>query len=169
MTIRSALALSLLVVMAVIAVVMAVMAPVATPSQMAGGTAVADGWGEDYAQTLAEAKKSGKPILADFTGSDWCGWCIRLKKEVFDTPAFKEWADKNVILLELDFPNQKAQTAAIKQQNENLSKQFSIEGFPTVLIIDANGKKIGELGYMDGGPEKWITEFKNQFVAATKP
>lgn len=126
------------------------------------------GWGENYPQALAEAKKSGKPILADFTGSDWCGYCIALKKEVFDTPAFKEWAAKNVILLEVDFPRRKAQAAEIKQQNGKLAQQFAIEGYPTILILDGNGKKIGELGYMDGGPEKWIAEFKSQYLAATK-
>ena len=125
-------------------------------------------WGEDYQQAQAESKKSGKPILADFTGSDWCGYCIALKKEVFDTPAFKEWAAKNVILLELDFPRRKTQAAEIKQQNEKLSQQFNIEGFPTILILDATGKKIGELGYQEGGPDKWIAEFKRQFLAATK-
>lgn len=129
---------------------------------------VAGGWIEGYPQALAEAKKSGKPILADFTGSDWCGYCIALKKEVFDTPAFKEWAAKNVILLEIDFPRRKAQAAEIKQQNEKLAQQFSIEGFPTILILDGEGKKVGELGYQEGGPEKWIAEFKKQYVAAKK-
>ena len=160
MTIRSFLALSLLFI------AVAIMATFASRTLEAGEAAT--GWGEDYQQALAESKKSGKPILADFTGSDWCGWCVTLKKEVFDTPAFKEWAAKNVILLEVDFPQRKAQAAEIKQQNEKLAQEFSIEGFPTVLIIDGNGKKIGELGYMDGGPEKWIAEFKNQFTAATK-
>lgn len=162
MTIRPVLAFVLLIAVTA-------MVPFATPALVAGEAAAAVGsWGEDYKQALVESKKSGKPILADFTGSDWCGWCIKLKKEVFDTPAFKEWAAKNVILLEVDFPNRKVQPPAVKQQNEALSKQFSIEGFPTVLIIDGAGKKIGELGYMDGGPEKWIAEFKNQFTAATK-
>lgn len=128
----------------------------------------AAGWLESHPQALAEAKKTGRPVLADFTGSDWCGWCIKLKKEVFDTPAFKEWAGKNVVLLELDFPQRKAQVAEIKAQNQKLAQQHGIEGFPTVLILDADGKKLGELGYMAGGPEVWIAEFKKLHLAATK-
>jgi protein disulfide-isomerase len=146
-----------------------VMAALSIAGQLrAAEPAAGGGWGESYPQALAESKKSGKPILADFTGSDWCGYCIALKKEVFDTPVFKDWAAKNVILLELDFPRRKPQAPEIKQQNEKLSQQFSIEGFPTILILDGAGKKIGELGYQEGGPEKWIAEFKKQFLAAKK-
>jgi protein disulfide-isomerase len=138
-------------------------------SLMLGATlAAADAavvWIEKYDDAIAVAKKNGRPILADFTGSDWCGWCIKLKAEVFDTKEFKEWAATNAVLLEVDFPRKKAQDAAIKAKNEQLSQQFRIEGFPTILILDANGKKIGELGYMEGGPKVWIAEFVKQYKA----
>src|SRR5258708_40039766 len=119
-------------------------------------------WFEKLDDAVAAAKKGGRPVLADFTGSDWCHWCKQLKSEVFDTKAFKDWAAANVVLLEVDFPQQKAQSAEIKKQNEALAKQFKIEGFPTVLILDAAGKKHGELGYEEGGPVNWIAKFKAQ-------
>ena len=109
----------------------------------------------DYKAALSLSKKTGKPILADFTGSDWCGWCIKLHKEVFDKPEFMSWAKKNVILLELDYPNQKPQTAAIKKQNAELAKKYAIQGYPTILFLNHKGDKLGEYGYAEGGPAKW--------------
>jgi protein disulfide-isomerase len=123
------------------------------------------GWLEKHAEAIAASKKSGLPMLVNFTGSDWCGWCVKLHKEVFATKEFKEWAATNVVLLELDFPNKKAQDAAIKAKNEELAKQYKVEGYPTILILDGTGKKIGELGYVAGGPTVWIAEFTKQYKA----
>jgi thioredoxin-related protein len=110
----------------------------------------------DYKLALAMAKETKRPILADFTGSDWCGWCIKLKREVFDTEAFKDWASKHAILLEIDFPRSKEQDAALKTQNSDLAKKFQVKGFPTVVVMNDKGAKIGELGYEAGGPSVWI-------------
>ena len=123
------------------------------------------GWMEKHADAISASKKSGLPILVNFTGSDWCGWCIKLHKEVFATKEFKEWAATNVVLLELDFPSKKAQDAAIKARNQELAKQYDIQGYPTILILDATGKKLGELGYVAGGPTVWIAEFTKQHQA----
>jgi protein disulfide-isomerase len=123
------------------------------------------GWIKKHAEAIAASKKSGLPMLVNFTGSDWCGWCVKLHKEVFATKEFKEWAATNVVLLELDFPNKKAQDAAIKAKNEELAKQYKVEGYPTILILDGTGKKIGELGYVAGGPTVWIAEFTKQYKA----
>jgi thioredoxin-related protein len=131
----------------------------------AADEAKGSGWTEKYDEAVAASKKSGLPILADFTGSDWCGWCIKLHKEVFDTKEFKEWAAKNVVLLELDFPQKKAQDEALKAKNKELSEKYKIEGFPTIVILDAEGKKLGELGYEEGGPKAWIAEFTKQYKA----
>ena len=114
-----------------------------------------DGWLTSWDEAMKQSKKTGKPVLADFTGSDWCVWCKRLKGEVFDKPDFKKWAKDNVILLELDFPNSKPQPEALKKKNGELAKKYKIEGFPTVLFVDANGKELGRSGYMDGGPAAW--------------
>ncbi len=115
----------------------------------------AEGWLTSWDAAAKESKKTGKPILMDFTGSDWCGWCIKLKKEVFDTPQFKSWAAKKVVLLELDFPRKTPQDAKIKEQNEKLSEKYSISGFPTIVFANAKGEQIGTLGYAEGGPAAW--------------
>lgn len=118
-------------------------------------SALADEWMTDYNAALALSKKTGKPILADFTGSDWCGWCIKLHKEVFDKPEFKTWAKKNVILLELDYPARKKQADALKKQNQGLAKKYEIQGYPTILFLNHKGEKLGEYGYDQGGPAVW--------------
>jgi len=114
------------------------------------------GWLTSHEEALKIAGKEKKLVLADFTGSDWCGWCIKLKSEVFDTQEFKEWADKNVVLLELDFPRKKEIPADLKMQNDQLLRKHDVQGFPTILFLDAKGKKVGQLGYEPGGPAHWI-------------
>jgi len=112
----------------------------------------------DYEAALKRAKKEKKLILADFTGSDWCVWCQRLDKEVFSTPEFQKWAEKNVVLLQLDFPRQKELPKELKEQNEKLKKDNHITGYPTILFFNAKGEKVGQSGYLEGGPEKWTKE-----------
>jgi len=113
-------------------------------------------WMTDYKAALAKAKKEKKFVLADFTGSDWCGWCIKLKEEVFSKPEFAEWAKENVVLLEVDFPRTKKQSDDLKKQNQDLAKEFGIQGYPTIVFLDAKGKKVGEMGYEKGGPDAWL-------------
>lgn len=72
-----------------------------------------------------------------FTGSDWCGWCIRLQKEVLKTPEFQKWAKENVVLVEFDYPRRTPQTAEIKNRMANCNK-LGIQGFPTVVFAKAN-------------------------------
>ena len=112
--------------------------------------ALADEWQTDYEKALATAKAENKRVLLDFTGSDWCGPCIALKKRVFSDPAFTEYAAKNFVLVEVDFPNKKTLPDALKLQNQRLSRQFGIEdkGFPTIVVLGPDGKTLGELsGY----------------------
>lgn len=117
-------------------------------------------WSTDYDAALAKAKSEKKLVLMDFTGSDWCGWCIKLDKEVFGKKEFKDYATNNLILVVLDFPRRKAQSAKIKEQNKKLSDTFQIKGFPTVVVLDSEGRKVGELGYMEGGPKAFIAELE---------
>jgi len=111
------------------------------------------GWQTDFKAALAEAAKSDKMVLLDFTGSDWCGWCIKLDKETFSQPAFKEFAAKHLVTVELDFPNNKPQSAEIKAQNEKLQAKFGVEGFPTLVLLNSEGKEVARnVGYLAGGP-----------------
>jgi protein disulfide-isomerase len=120
-------------------------------------------WYTNFEEAAKLSLKINKPILANFTGSDWCGWCIRLKKEVFDKAEFKNWANENVILLELDFPRRKKQSDEIKTQNKNLQKTFGVRGYPTIHLFDVSDKNgklelipIKDSGYVAGGPKAFI-------------
>lgn len=133
-------------------------APCAALALVSSTALAAEGWGEDYAKALAEAKSEKKLVLLDFTGSDWCGWCIKLNKEVFSQKEFKDYAKDNLVLVEVDFPNSKPQSAALKAQNQKLQKQFKIEGYPTIVVLNADGKQVGQLGYEQGGPGPFIAK-----------
>lgn len=109
-------------------------------------TAENAGWLVDVDEAYAESQKTGKPILANFTGSDWCGWCKRLTKSVFVHKEFKDWAEKNVVLLELDFPRRKKLPAKFQQQNRNLQQAFKVRGYPTVWLFDLD-KESGNSQY----------------------
>ncbi len=117
-------------------------------------------WQTDFKKAQEQAKASNKLLLVDFTGSDWCGWCIRLDREVFSKPEFQEYAKKNLVLLEIDFPRRKVQSESMKKQNEQLADQYRVQGFPTVVVLNGAGQKVGELGYMEGGPAAFIAELE---------
>ena len=119
-------------------------------------------WHTDLAKAQAKAKEEKKLVMLDFTGSDWCGWCIKLHKEVFSTPEFAEYAKKNLILVEVDFPTKKTQSAELKKANQALQSKYKIKGYPTLIVLDGEGAKVGELGYKAGGPKAWIKEFESQ-------
>jgi thioredoxin-related protein len=120
-----------------------------------------EAWNTDFQAAQAAAKKDGKPILIDFTGSDWCGWCIKMKKESLDKTAFKDFAQKELVLVEADFPNSKPQTAEVKAQNEALKKKYKVNGFPTFVLINADGKELGrQEGYLEGGPDAFTSAIK---------
>ena len=130
--------------------------PASRPSTASAPTSQAAGWLTSYADAAKLAKETNKPILVDFTGSDWCVWCNRLKAEVFDKQEFKDWAAKNVVLLELDFPRNNQQDAETKKVNQDLLKKYDIKGFPTILLLKADGTSIGQTGYIKGGPKPWL-------------
>jgi protein disulfide-isomerase len=118
------------------------------------------GWLTNYTAAQQEAKSQHKLLLMDFTGSDWCGWCKMLEKEVFSKPEFKEYASKNLVLLELDFPRGKELPAEMMEQNQRLAIQYQIQGFPTIVVLDGSGKELAHFGYMRGGPEIFIAELE---------
>lgn len=117
-------------------------------------------WLDNHAEALALAKKENKALLIDFTGSDWCGWCIKLKKEVINTPEFEKFAKDNLILQVADFPRNIPQSAQLKKENQALAEKYGIQGFPTLVILNADGQQIGQMGYMRGGPKPFIAKLK---------
>jgi protein disulfide-isomerase len=121
-----------------------------------GSASAKPGWLTDIKQAQEKAKTDNKLMLIDFTGSDWCGWCIKLDREVFTKPEFQAYAEQNLVLLEVDFPKGKAQTAEQKTHNQQLAMQHGIQGFPTIVVLNAEGRKIAELGYMPGGAAAFI-------------
>ena len=126
-----------------------------------------EGWTTNYPKALEQAKTENKPILLDFTGSDWCGWCMKMKKETLDTPAFKQYAKQNLVLVEVDFPQNKPQTSKVKEQNQGLSKQFKISGYPAFVLLDKDGKELGrQVGYLEGGPTAFITKLNTYYTPA---
>ena len=128
-------------------------------------------WHTDLTKATEISLKENKPMFLFFTGSDWCGWCIRLQKEVFRTPEFVKWATNNVILVELDFPRKNEQTDAVKSQNAQLQQQLQVRGYPTVWFVSAtktadakvNLNALGSSGYLAGGPQVWL-ENANQII-----
>jgi protein disulfide-isomerase len=121
-----------------------------------GGENVTLNWLTNYEQARSQARTENKMVLMDFTGSDWCGWCMKLKREVFSTQVFKDYADTNLVLLEVDFPRSKPQTTEQKRANEALQQQYQIEGYPTIIVLNPEGKQVGKLGYQPGGPKPFI-------------
>ncbi|SRR5258706_7845778 len=117
-------------------------------------------WTTDVPKAQATAKAENKLVMMDFTGSDWCGWCIKLNKEVFSKPEFAEYAKKSLVLVEVDFPRSKEQSETLKKANQNLQKKYSIEGYPTIIVLNGDGKQVGQLGYMQGGPKAFIAQLE---------
>ena len=118
-------------------------------------------WLTDLPKAQAQAKSENKIVLIDFTGSDWCGWCIKFDKEVLDTPEFQDYAAKNVVLVKLDFPRKLVQADDLKKANAALQAQYDIHGFPTLLVLDKDGKEIGrQVGYSKGGPQAFIAKLE---------
>ena len=125
-------------------------------------------WLTNYAQAVEQAKAQNKPILLDFSGSDWCGGCIAMKKEVLDTPAFQKYARQSLILMEVDFPQIKPQAEEIKAQNLKLQERYGIDGLPSFVLVDKDGKVLGiQEGYLDGGPEALIAKLNSFFKPAS--
>lgn len=129
-------------------------------------TSFAGQWLTDLAQAKEKAKAENKQILLDFTGSDWCGWCMKLKAEVFDRQEFKSYAKKNLILVELDFPRGKALSKGLQEQNEQLKREYGVRGFPTIVVLNPDGTKAGQIGgYVAGGPKAYIAALKEKAPA----
>ena len=118
--------------------------------------AAAEGWVSDWAKAKAVAAESKRDLLVDFTGSDWCGWCIKLREEVFSKPEF-ETVGKDFVFVEIDFPKDKSKLSEETQkQNAGLQTEFTVRGFPTIVLCDASGRPYARTGYVPGGAASYV-------------
>ena len=117
-------------------------------------------WTEDVAKAQTQAAKEGKDLLMNFTGSDWCGWCIKLKKEVFTQEPFATEAPKKYVFVMLDFPRSRKMPDKVKQQNVQWRDKLGVRGYPTIYLLDAKGRPYARTGYQRGGPEKYMAHLK---------
>jgi thioredoxin-related protein len=119
------------------------------------------GWLTDYKQAQQQAKANNKFLLLDFTGSDWCGWCKKFDREVLLKPEFKDFARDNLVVVELDFPRAKPQSPELRKQNRELAQQYEIVGFPTIVVLGADGQKLWRYdGYFPDGPAAFIAQLQ---------
>ena len=100
-------------------------------------------WMTDLEAAKAKAAAENKAVLVDFTGSDWCGWCIRLRKQVLDTPAFETYAKDKFVLMEVDVPQNPKFDQTLLKRNQELCEQYGVSGFPTILVINPKGDVVG--------------------------
>lgn len=116
-------------------------------------------WLTSVPDAQAQAKKENKLVLLDFTGSDWCSWCKKLDAEVFSKTEFSDYAKKNLVLVEVDFPNQKKLDAALVKANDALKDKYKVTGYPTLVVLKPDGTVVWtQVGYMEGGPKAVIAK-----------
>lgn len=124
-------------------------------------------WLTDVHAAMDKARLENKIVLLDFTGSDWCGWCKRLKKEVFDQPDFAAFAQANLVMVEVDFPQAKPQSPEQKAANQELAATYHITGYPTLIYLNQSGQQVGSGGYIEGGPKSFIASMEK--IPGIKP
>ncbi|MCA1810320.1 MAG: thioredoxin family protein [Lentisphaerae bacterium] len=154
---RTALFTGLLGVLA--GVVSAVYAAEAKPEQAQAS------WLTNFEQAQKQAKEQDRPILVNFSGSDWCGWCIRLDKEVLSQTEFKNYAKDNLVLFVADFPQQKKLPEPVAKQNQALLEHYGVQGFPTLLLLNAKGDVIARTGYQTGGAQAYVEHLAGLIAA----
>lgn len=117
-------------------------------------------WFTRFVEAQEAARKENKPIFVNFTGSDWCPWCFRLRDEVLVQPAFVDYASKNLVLLMIDFPRRKPQSQELKAMNRELARKYGIRGYPTVLLLNPDGSVIAKTGYRRGGAGPYVSHLQ---------
>lgn len=100
-------------------------------------------WFDDYDDALAEAKDLNIPVLLLFTGSDWCGYCIEMEEKVFSQRDWQTFANKNLVLMKIDFPSKEKLKRSVAEQNDALKEDYGITGYPTLVLIDPKEKRLG--------------------------
>ena len=149
--------MKLKVVMAAICAVVAMSSYAAKVSK-----SVPKGWSEDFAAAQKTAEKEKKLILLAFSGSDWCGWCVKMDKEVYSDKKFIQKAKDKFILVMIDSPqNKDILTKLAQRQNPELTKKYSVRGFPCSIVVKPNGDEVKRFGgYQRGGPEAFLEKLE---------
>ncbi|GJQ62119.1 MAG: hypothetical protein SCALA702_11720 [Melioribacteraceae bacterium] len=120
-------------------------------------------WHENLETAIEVAKVEDKNIFINFTGSDWCKWCIKLNGEVFTKSEFAEYAREKLVLVKLDFPRYTRQPEAVVAYNRNLMNKFRVGGFPTNILLNNTGEYVGAIGYQAGGPAKYVESLEQVY------
>jgi len=124
-------------------------------------SAIAQNWTADYDAAKIAARDGDRAVFLFFTGSDWCGWCKKLDREILSTPAFAAFAGQNLVLVKVDFPHYTPLPPAQANKNRALAENYQIEGFPTIVVLSKDGRIAGRLGYMEGGPAAFLQQMKS--------
>ena len=117
-------------------------------------------WNDNFGKAQEEAQKTGKPILMLFTGSDWCGFCIRMDKDAFSKPGFQKFIQANFVMFKADFPRRTKLQPGIAAQNRDLARQYGVRGYPTVLIVNAEGAVLAKTGFIRGNEKAYRAEYE---------
>jgi len=133
---------------------------VSSETPIAATSAAKTEWLTDFRAAQERARAENKPLLVDFTGSDWCPPCMLLEKQVFSQSEFADYAARNLVVVKIDFPRRKPLPQEQQAANNELAQRFGIQGFPTILVMSPDGKVKGQLGYMFGGPGKFIAKLE---------
>ena len=124
-------------------------------------SAADDLWLTDLAKAQATAKAENKMVLMDFNGSDWCPPCKALRKNVLSSQEFIEYAKKNLVLVDVDFPHNKEQSAELKKANQALGEKYGVDGLPTVIVLSSDGKELNKkIGYSGQATKEFIADLE---------
>ena len=127
----------------------------------ARGKTTPPGWFDDYEAATEKAQKENKPMLILFTGSDWCGFCIKLRKNALDKGDFRGFAKKNLVLVFVDSPRKTKLSAELVEQNRSLKTKFGARGgVPETLIVSPDEKVIGRIGGCPKNPADYLKKVK---------
>lgn len=126
-------------------------------------------WETDLDKARQLATQTNRLVFVNFTGSDWCGWCMRLHDEVFSQPRFISFFKAHFIPVKLDFPRGYKLPPEQEALNSKLAQTFRVQGFPTIVILDKSGRELARTGYQEGGPEAYITHLKQLVTLPGQP
>ncbi len=125
-------------------------------------------WTTNFDAAKKQAQAESKPMFVYFTGSDWCPWCIKMDSQILSTPEFQQALAQKMIFVKVDFPRKSPQDQATKDQNQKLSNEFGIQGFPSVIILDSKGQKIEKMGFQSGGGANYAKKVQDVLDAYNK-